>query len=120
MPEGDTIFKMAARLRPALAGQRLRRFEARVPPPPPPPGERIDSVEAKGKHLLIAFSGGLTLQTHMAMTGSWRLFETGARWSRPAHLARCVIEVEGWKAVCFSAPTVRLVAAAVEEPAAHL
>jgi endonuclease-8 len=47
----------------------------------------------------------------MGMSGSWHLYEAGARWRRPAHLARVVIDVPGWTAVCFTPPTVRLSAA---------
>ena len=35
-------------------------------------------VEAVGKHLMIGFSGGLTLETHLRMTGSWQLYAVGS------------------------------------------
>ena len=109
MPEGDTIHRTANRLRPALVGQPLVRFEApRATGKRPRPGTTIDAVEAVGKHLLIRFAGGTTLRTHMRMTGSWHLYRTGERWKKPAHLARAVVEVEGWTAVCFAAPVVEL------------
>lgn len=109
MPEGDTLHRAADRLRPALVGSTVERFHApRTPRPHPRAGERIVSVEAEGKHLLVAFEGGLVLDTHMGMSGSWHLYERGRRWRKPAHLARVVIEVDGFSAVCFSAPTVRL------------
>jgi len=109
VPEGDTIHRTATRLREVLAGRQVTRFDApRTPPPHPKAGEIVEQVAAKGKHLLVGFSGGLTLQTHMGMTGSWHLYREGERWRRPAHLARCRIAVDsGWEAVCFSAPTVR-------------
>lgn len=108
MPEGDTIHRAAARLRPALVGAELLRFEApRLTTAAPRRGEVVTGVEAVGKHLLVAFSGGLTLQTHMRMTGSWHLYRSGERWQRPRHLMRCAITVPGWEAVCFSAPVVR-------------
>lgn len=115
MPEGDTIHRAAARLRPALEGRAVVRFEARrVPRPHPRPGTLIEAVEARGKHLLVHFADGRTLDTHLRMSGSWHLYASGARWGRPPHLARAVIEVDGWTAVCFSAPVVRL----TDEPAA--
>ena len=87
----------------------LVRFEARRAPRPwPTAGTAITAVEAVGKHLLVRFGDGRALQTHLGMTGSWHLYPTGARWQRPAHLARAVVEVEGWTAVCLAAPTVRL------------
>ena len=110
MPEGDTIHRTADRLRPVLVDQAITRFEARrLGRPGPEVGTTVHSVEARGKHLLIEFSDGWTLRTHLRMTGSWRVFAEGQRWSKPAHLARVVIEVDGWQVVCFSAPDIELV-----------
>ncbi len=108
MPEGDTLHRTANRLRPALVGQVLERFEApRLLGDRPRPGITVDSVEAVGKHLLIGFDDGLTLRTHLGMPGSWHLYPTGARWRKPRHLVRALVAVEGWEAVCFSAPQVQ-------------
>ena len=125
MPEGDTIHRAAALLRPALQGQALERFEApRLAGPRPRPGETIEVVEAVGKHLLVRFSGGLTLDTHMRMTGSWQLYRVGERWRKAPHLMRCLVAVHDHQAVCFSAPVVRTFATArhgtVDDPVAHL
>jgi endonuclease VIII len=74
VPEGDTIHRLADRLAAALDAGPLARFEApALPAPHPMPGERIGPIQARGKHLLIGFSGGLTLRSHLAMEGSWRL-----------------------------------------------
>lgn len=109
MPEGDTIHKTANRLRPALAGSELKRISLpRVAGDRPRVGEQISDVPAVGKHLLVDFSGGLTLETHMKMTGAWHLYHPGDKWRKGAHLARAEIEVEDWIAVCFSAPVVKL------------
>lgn len=118
MPEGDTLFKAAARLRPALAGHSLTRFEApRLVGDRPPLGTRIDDVEARGKHLLVHFDGGLTLRTHLRMTGSWHLYRVGERWQKGAHLARAVVGADsGWEAVCFQAPVVETYHRALGEP----
>ena len=108
MPEGDTIHRTARRLQPALVGQELVRFEApRLTGDRPKPGECIEAVEAVGKHLLLRFPKHLVLQTHMKMTGSWHLYRTHEKWRQPAHLARAIVEVADWVAVCFSAPLVR-------------
>jgi endonuclease-8 len=109
VPEGDTSHRTANRLRSLLAGRPLVRLEVRrAAVAPPAPGTVIDSVEAVGKHLLIHFAGGTTLRTHMRMSGSWHVYRTGERWRKPSHLARAVVEVEGWTAVCFAAPVVEL------------
>jgi endonuclease-8 len=118
MPEGDTIRRCASRLAPALTGAVVEAFRAPLARRPHPRrGERITAVEARGKHLLVSFEGGLVLDTHLGMAGSWHLYRRDERWRRPAHLARVVIDVDGWTAVCFSAPTVRLAASA---PLDHL
>jgi endonuclease VIII len=125
VPEGDTIHRAAAKLRPALEGKDLRQFRAsRLTGSRPRVGERIDRVEAVGKHLLVRFSGGLTLDTHLRMTGSWHLYRKGERWRRPPHLLRCLIVVDGWEAACFSAPVVRTYPTSftgtAADPTAHL
>ncbi len=108
MPEGDTIWRVAARLRPVLVGQRLVRFDAaRLVGPQPSAGVTVEAVDAVGKHLLIRFGDGVLLQTHLRMTGSWHLYRPAERWRKPVHLARVRIEVPDWVAVCFAAPVVR-------------
>lgn len=59
----------------------------------PEPGEVIDAVRAVGKHLLIDFSGGLTVRTHLRMHGRWALFRTGEPWRRSPTSARVIVEV---------------------------
>jgi endonuclease VIII len=128
MPEGDTIHKAAARLRPALLGAPLVRFEARrlvaSPDLRPRPGMVIEDVEAVGKHLLVRFDAGMVLRVHLGMPGSWHLYRPGQRWQKPPHRARVVLEVPDWVAVCFSAPTVSVHRApsgpAPLQPVAHL
>jgi endonuclease-8 len=122
MPEGDTIHRTASRLRPALAGAELIRFEAaRLRGDRPKLGDTIDAVEAVGKHLLIRFGGGLVLHSHMKMTGSWHLYRTNERWQERPHLARAVVEVAGWIAVCFAAPVVQTYREGAEPtPISHL
>jgi hypothetical protein len=40
-------------------------------------------VDSRGKWLLIHFSGGGTLATHMLMSGSWHIYRHGERWQQP-------------------------------------
>lgn len=108
MPEGDTLFNTAARLRPALQGHSLVRFEApRLRGDRPRLGSTITEVVAQGKNLLVHFDGGLVLRTHLMMTGSWHLYREGERWRKAPHLARAIVGADsGWVAVCFQAPVV--------------
>jgi endonuclease-8 len=118
MPEGDTLHKAAARLKPALEGHRLTRFEApRLVGDRPGLGEAITLVEARGKHLLVHFERGLVLRTHLRMTGSWHIYRDGERWQKGPHLARAVVGADsGWVAVCFQAPVVETYHRAGAEP----
>ncbi len=116
MPEGDTLFRTAAALRPHLVGRQVVAAKARLPGPDVRRvvGTRIEAVESRGKQLLIRFDGGLELRTHLGMHGSWHRYAPGERWQRPAARARLVLEVPGAVAVCFDAPTVELFAARAE------
>ena len=110
MPEGDTIFRTASRLQQALAGKRVTRFEtvlpqlARVDDQSPLRGRTIEQVVARGKHLIIDFSGDLHLRTHMRMSGEWHLYRHGERWWRPRRDMRIVIETDDFVAVGFAIP----------------
>jgi endonuclease-8 len=112
MPEGDTLLRTAAGLRPYLVGRDVTAARAQGPGPIPQVqrvvGKRIDAVEAQGKNLLIRFDGGLELRTHLRMQGSWHRYRPGERWRRPPGRARLVLEVPGAVAVCFDAPVVEL------------
>ncbi len=110
MPEGDTLFRTAAGLRPHLVGRTVGTASARIPGPQVERliGATVSSVEARGKNLLIVFDNGLEVRTHLGMHGSWHRYAPGERWRRPASRARLVLGVEGAVAVCFDAPVVEL------------
>src|SRR5687767_4608568 len=112
MPEGDTLFRTAAGLRPYLVGRDVLAARAQGPGAIPQVqrivGKRIDAVESQGKNLLIRFDGGLQIRTHLRMNGSWHRYRPGERWRRPPGRARLVLEVDGAVAVCFDAPVVEL------------
>ena len=118
MPEGDTIFRTAASLRRVLQDAEITDVATTVPQvraigPRRLVGQRVAEVESRGKHLLCWFApSDLALHTHMMMSGSWHLYRPGQRWRKPRRLARVVLSVEGWDAVCFSAPVVELLSRA--------
>jgi endonuclease VIII len=119
MPEGDTIFRTATVLRGALVGGVVRRAVAqpgpglsRVPDLSVLVGASVNAVEARGKHLLIGFSDGRWLRTHMRMKGSWHRYRPTEPWRLPARRAVCVLETDAAVAVCFDAPTVELLSQA--------
>jgi endonuclease-8 len=110
MPEGDTLVRTADALRPWLVARVVTAASARQPGPRVDKlvGAEITAVTAQGKNLLIRFSNGLEIRTHLRMHGSWHRYRPGERWRRPAARARLVLEVPGSVAVCFDAPVVEL------------
>lgn len=110
MPEGDTIHRAARALHRALAGRTVVHFESvfsqltRVDSDRPLRGRTIERVTARGKHLLMWFSGSLVLRTHMRMNGSWHIYKPGERWQRARHEMRIVVGTEAYEAVAFSVP----------------
>jgi len=114
VPEGDTIFRAARALNDALAGRAVTHFEsvfsrvARAGNELALPGRTIERVEARGKHLLIWFSGDLVLRTHMRMHGTWHLYTRGTPWRRPRSDMRIVIRTPEYDAVAFNVPVAEL------------
>jgi endonuclease-8 len=114
MPEGDTIWLTAATLRQAILGKTLTAFRSSVRQVTDAADSLgvvnsvVESIDAVGKHLLMRFSCGATLRTHMQMKGSWHVYRPGSRWRRPERHAVVVMETPGAVAVCFSAPIVEL------------
>jgi endonuclease-8 len=72
-------------------------------------GRLLERVESRGKHLLLHFTGGLVLHSHLGMRGSWQLYADGERWRRPARDAWIALEGNGTEAVNFGGSKLRLV-----------
>jgi endonuclease-8 len=110
VPEGDTIHRAATSLRAALDHGPVEAIDAPgVRGPRPDVGEPIEAIEARGKHLLVRFGGGVTLHTHLGMTGSWRVFGPSGNGVSPTRPGTRVRVATGRAAaVCRSAPTVEL------------
>src|SRR5206468_4100171 len=102
------IFRAARAMHRALAGKTVTRFESvypaltRIAEDHPIAGRTIVSVAARGKHLLLTFSGDLVLHTHMRMNGSWHLYRPGVRWQRPARDMRLLVATTDVIAVGFN------------------
>lgn len=81
MPEGDTVYRLAHRLRGALDGRTLVRGELRVAAfaDRDLTGRAVLGHDTHGKHLLTRFDDGTTLHTHLRMTGSWTVTRQGRR-----------------------------------------
>lgn len=108
MPEGDTIFRAARTLDRALAGHTVTHFESvlpkvtRVDVDKGIRGRSVERVEAQGKWLLMHFSGGLVLLTHLLMSGSWHIYRPGEKWWLPRRAMRVMLATEQIVAVAFN------------------
>ena len=80
MPEGDTVFQAAHRLRQALADRVLTRTDFRVPQ-------------------------YATVHTHFRMDGTWRTFRAGKPWKGgPQWQVRIVLSNSEFEAVGYRIP----------------
>lgn len=115
MPEGDTIARAAAVLHQALAGQVVTGFVSELAPVAavhddrPVTGRTVERAVAHGKHLVLVFSDGLMLRTHMRMHGSWHLYRPGERWQRAPQRMRLRLDTAPWIAVAFDVYDAELV-----------
>ncbi len=115
MPEGDTIAWAANRIRPVLEGQVPD--EVRTPHPRHGfdrwperlAGRAVARVDTHGKHLFLRFEGGLTLHSHLGMSGVWGVYASGRRWGRSASRAWIVLARGGHEVVEFDGPLLELV-----------
>jgi endonuclease VIII len=107
MPEGDTIHWHANRIRPVLEGHVPDELETPHPRfgrdrwPERLAGQAVRSVDAHGKHLFLRFEGGLTIHSHLRMSGSWRVVDRGgprpsrSTWLRIRRGEREVLQLNG-------------------------
>ena len=114
MPEGDTIFRTARNLGRALIGKPVTVFRSTYPlltrfnDSTPLAGQTVDRVEARGKWMLIYFSGGGILASHLLMNGRWHIYRHGERWQLPRLQMRIVIENAQYQAVGFRVPVAEM------------
>jgi endonuclease-8 len=115
MPEGDTILSIAGRLRPVLVDRPLQKVEtpqrrhALDRWPEKLAGARIRSIDTHGKHLFLRWDNGLTIHSHLRMSGRWRIFERPFDVGRRARAAWLVLETGDHTVVQFRGPVLELI-----------
>ena len=132
MPEGDTIHKLAAAIRPRLEGRTICQAWVRTEPrgtfkrgpastaPAADPfldhgglvGHRVERVYAEGKHLFLEFEQGVLVRSHLGMYGDWHRYHPGEPWKKPEWQASLALWTERDVMVCFNAKEVELLKAA--------
>jgi len=114
VPEGDTLHRAANLLQP-LVGSRI----AASSPHPRAQAERVaeqvdgrvlESVDAIGKNLVLRFSGGVVLRSHLRMSGRWTLRPAGEQRAGRPWLVLRGGDVEG---VLWNGPVLELHARAL-------
>ena len=116
MPEGDTVWHAALRLRQALEGRVLTRSDFRVPryATTDLTGRRVTESVSRGKHLLSRVEGGLTVHTHLKMEGSWRVRPASFRVT-DGHRIRLVLANDDWQATGYQLGIVEVVPTSQED-----
>ena len=102
------------RLQRALAGSEIAVRTPGSRRPQGRPASELDgnillSVESRGKHLLLRFSQGLVLHSHLGMRGSWQLFRHGEGWRRPRTSAWISLSDGTTEAVNFNGSSLRII-----------
>lgn len=118
MPEGDTVWLTAKRLRQALAQRPLTRCDFRVPALATLDlrGATVTDVLARGKHLLIRLDTGASLHSHLKMDGSWYLSRAGTAPHRhPEHMIRVLLGNADWLATGYRVHDLTLLRTADED-----
>ena len=122
MPEGDSVYKAAQRMRGQLVGRTVVRSDFRVPQHATADlsGRQVTAFESYGKHMLTRFSpaagdGGITLHTHFEMDGAWQVVGPGKALPRSFDdEVRLVLQTDGPTAYALRMPVLELVATADE------
>ena len=79
MPEGDTLHRVAQQITEQLCGKRIEASRGRpeLPKVQELAGCILQTAEARGKNLLLGLDNGLTVNSHLGMTGSWHIYPRG-------------------------------------------
>ena len=103
VPEGDTVFRTAARLNQALAGEPLTTTDLRWPELSTLDfrGVTTPEVVSRGKNILQRLANGVTIHSHLRMEGQWRVDATDRLTSRALAnpQIRAVVGTAAWTAV---------------------
>jgi endonuclease-8 len=103
VPEGDTVFRTAARLDQALAGEPLTTTDLRWPDLSTLDfrGVTTSEVVSRGKNILQRLANGVTIHSHLRMEGQWRVDATKQLTARTLAnpQIRAVVGTAEWTAI---------------------
>jgi endonuclease-8 len=111
MPEGPEIRRAADLVARAIAGRTATHVEFGLPRLQPHgaalSGRRVESVEARGKALLLHFAGGTSVYTHNQLYGRWFVVKPG-RLPRTGRELRLAIHTRTAWALLYSASDIEV------------
>ena len=111
LPEGHNLELAALRMAP-LVGHRVAAHGPGYQAPhglaEALDGRVLESVEARGKHLLAGFDNGRILHSHLRMTGAWHVYAEGQAWARSPRSAWLALTANATCAVQFGGPVLEL------------
>jgi endonuclease-8 len=124
MPEGDSLYRLAARLAPVLEGREVTSFTARRltnDAARSGVGRRVDSVLAKGKNLLIRLDDERVIHIHLRMEGRVYVERPRSTFWAPERVEPDMrLVVAGASIVGKRLPVLRLLTASQEKRAPDL
>jgi endonuclease-8 len=104
MPEGDSIAKTAARLRPHLVGATVEGLFLRERGDVPSlRGSKVTAIDTHGKHMLIRLEPDWVLRVHLGMHGRWRMVRAQPPQRYPRSQASVVLATASGVAICTRA-----------------
>ena len=105
MPEGDTLLRLAMRLRPVLGGQTLvAATSLGAIAADTLAGLAVRDVEVRGKHLMIHLGDDSTLHIHLGMSGRFFVNALNEPGLRAAVTASLVLETATHRVVGTGLP----------------
>ena len=120
MPEGPEIRRAADRLEKAVKGKPLTDAWFAFPHLQPfaagLTGERVETIETRGKALLTHFSNGLTLYSHNQLYGVWRVVNADEH-PESTRILRVRLQTEDKAILLYSASDIDILTA--EQLAQH-
>lgn len=110
MPEGDTIARAARVIGDAVQGQAVTAVDHDPERAAAGglEGGRLVASRARGKHLLLDFDNGLSVHSHLGMTGSWHLYARDEPWRKPRRRRALELWFGDTVLVCFSPKLLRV------------
>ena len=106
---------IAQRLRPLLVDRQLEQIDtpqrrhALDRWPEKLAGTRVGRVDTHGKNLFLRFDNGITIHSHLRMSGRWRILEQGFDQGKRARSAWLVLETSAHSMVQFNGPILELI-----------